>query len=189
MRMDDTAAQLPRIAVSLDSPLEHAFEQQVRACADMAVRIAFSILRKREDAEEVAQEAFVRAHARARDLGDPDHFRAWIVRTTWRLAIDRWRADRRRQAREQSSLSAPEERNAEQLAIASERSSRLWDAIDSLPEKLRLATVLSSMYGHDVGEVARLLAIPEGTVKSRLFLARKALASRLSCLAENSAKR
>jgi RNA polymerase sigma-70 factor (ECF subfamily) len=48
----------------------------------------------------------------------------------------------------------------------------VWRAIDQLPVKLRLTIVLSGILGHDIREVARLLKLPEGTVKSRLFLAR-----------------
>ncbi|MGH9371022.1 MAG: RNA polymerase sigma factor, partial [Vicinamibacterales bacterium] len=114
---------------------------------------------------------------------------AWIVRVTWRAAIDRWRADRRRQTREQATSDAPPVATAEELAVAAQRSARLWEAIDDLPEKLRIVIVLSALRGHDVQEVARLLEIPEGTVKSRLFLARKRLAQRLTCLANGSAKR
>jgi RNA polymerase sigma-70 factor (ECF subfamily) len=62
---------------------------------------------------------------------------------------------------------------------AEERSQILWEAIDALPEKLRSVIVLASIEGHDVAAVARLLGIPEGTVKSRLFLARQQLKDRL----------
>jgi RNA polymerase sigma-70 factor (ECF subfamily) len=51
----------------------------------------------------------------------------------------------------------------------------LWAAIDALPDKLRIAVVLANIEEHDIGEVARLLDLPEGTVKSRLFLARQRL--------------
>jgi RNA polymerase sigma-70 factor (ECF subfamily) len=100
---------------------------------------------------------------------------------TWRLAIDRIRNERRRVAREAAVEPTPDA-SAEQLASTSERARRLWAAIDELPEKLRIAIVLSGIEGHDIAEVARLLEIPEGTVKSRLFLARKALAEKLQCL-------
>ena len=56
-----------------------------------------------------------------------------------------------------------------------DRSEQLWAAIDALPEKLRVTIVLASIEGHDVREVSALLGIPEGTVKSRLFLARQQL--------------
>jgi len=70
--------------------------------------------------------------------------------------------------------------------VAAERTSRVWRAIEDLPEKLRLVTVLAALEGHDVAEVARLLRVPEGTVKSRLFLARKRLAESLRCLANDT---
>jgi RNA polymerase sigma factor (sigma-70 family) len=71
----------------------------------------------------------------------------------------------------------------EDLVVANERADRLWCAIDELPPKLRLVIVLYAIEGHDVAAVARLLGIPDGTVKSRLFLARKTLARSLRCLA------
>jgi RNA polymerase sigma-70 factor (ECF subfamily) len=108
---------------------------------------------------------------------------------TWRLAIDRWRSDRRRMAREQTSISSAVERTSEQVASENERSKRLWAAIDDLPEKLRIAIVLSAIQGYDVREVSQLLDVPEGTVKSRLFLARKALAQRLQCLVNDTRPR
>jgi RNA polymerase sigma-70 factor (ECF subfamily) len=169
--------------------IDREFEQAVRETADLAVRVAFGVLRRKEDAEEVAQEAFVRAYRRFRELRDSEHFRAWIVRVTWRLAIDRWRADRRRAAREQMAAGGKPVASAEDLAAQAQRTTRLWEAIDALPDKLRIVIVLSALRGYDVREVARLLAIPEGTVKSRLFLARKGLAQRLRCLANDSANR
>jgi RNA polymerase sigma-70 factor, ECF subfamily len=62
-------------------------------------------------------------------------------------------------------------------------------ALDELPGKLRLAMVLAAIEGHDTREVAVLLEIPEGTVKSRLFLARKQMAEKLQWTASNIKKR
>jgi RNA polymerase sigma-70 factor, ECF subfamily len=191
-RMHEATGHFPSLLVSVDGAdrtLEREFEDQVRECSNLVVRVAFSVVRQREDAEEVAQEAFARAYRQFRDLRDPERFRAWIVRVTWRLAIDRWRSNRRRQTREQVAISGTAQPDVEELAAQAQRSERLWNAIDDLPDKLRIVIVLSALEGHDVHQVARLLAIPEGTVKSRLFLARKALAQRLRCLANDSAKR
>lgn len=164
--------------VSVDDELERAFELRLAESSTLAFRVAFSVLRHRQDAEDVAQEAFVRAHRRFRQLRDRDRFRAWLVRMTWRLAIDHLRGARRRTAREQLHVSLTPE-TTEAAAAASERAARLWAAIDALPEKLRLVVVLAAMDGHDIREVARLLDIPEGTVKSRLFSARQQLKERL----------
>jgi RNA polymerase sigma-70 factor (ECF subfamily) len=101
---------------------------------------------------------------------------------TWRLAIDRWRADRRRVAREQAVVFVPIVATTEDAAQANERAAKVWRAIEDLPDKLRQVIVLAAIEEHDTHDVARLLAIPEGTVKSRLFLARRTLAERLRCL-------
>ncbi len=167
--------------VTAENVLEREFGERLRESSSLAFRVAYGVLRHREDAEDVAQEAFVRAHRSIAQLRDRERFRAWLVRMTWRLAIDRLRGDRRRVAREMTA-EPMREANAEQIAAAGERSRRLWAAIDELPDKLRIAIVLSGIEGHDVADVARLLDIPEGTVKSRLFLARKALAEKLQCL-------
>ena len=185
--MNDLARSLPDV-VSIDTAFEREFELAVRDTADLAVRVAFSVLRCREDAEDVAQEAFARAYRHYGEFREREHFKAWMVRVTWRLAIDRWRSDRRRTRRDQA-VDEPHRASTEQLAAASERSSLLWAAIDTLPEKLRIAIVLSAIEGHGVADVARLLQVPVGTVKSRLFLARKGLAERLQCLANDSETR
>ena len=171
--------------VTAENVLEREFGERLRESSSLAFRVAFGVLRHREDAEDVAQEAFVRAHRRIAQLRDREAFRAWLVRMTWRLAIDRLRSDKRRVVREMTVEAEPG-LSAEQLASAQERARHLWAAIDELPEKLRMAIVLASIEGHDVAEVGRLLDIPEGTVKSRLFLARQQLAEKLQCLANRT---
>ena len=180
--MNEWAGRYSGALVSLDEDLEREFEDRLRESTTLAFRVAYGVLRHRQDAEDVAQEAFAKAYRSFRQLRERDRFRAWLVRMTWRLAIDRWRTDRRRTAREQSvELSAVA--TTEDVAVARERSEHLWRAIEALPEKLRVVVVLGAIEGHDIREIARLLDVPEGTVKSRLFLARKGLAESLQCLA------
>jgi RNA polymerase sigma-70 factor (ECF subfamily) len=179
----------PGVLVSRDESLEQEFEDRLRETSALAVRVAYSVLRQRQDAEDVAQEAFARAYSRFAGLRDPARFRGWIVRVTWRIAIDRWRSDRRRTAREERADIMNRVETAEEVADASRRAARLWEAIDSLPAKLRIVIVLSAIEGHDVKAIGELLGIPTGTVKSRMFLARKALAEKLTCLANDSTKR
>ena len=163
--------------VSLDEDFEREFENRLAESSTLAFRVAFSVLRHREDAEDVAQEAFAKAYRSFRQLRDRDRFRAWLVRMTWRLALDRRRGDQRRLAREDS---VSREQVSHPDVEADERSRRLWQAIDMLSEKLRVVIVLAAIEGYDVREVAALLELPEGTVKSRLFLARQQLRNALS---------
>ena len=177
--MHEFAERLAEPLVSADDALAREFEARLTDSSTLAFRVAFSVLRHRQDAEDVAQEAFVRAHRSFRRLRDRDRFRAWLVRMTWRLALDWKRGMTRRLAREQASLAVTPSVTSEDVAIAHERSSRLWNAIDSLPRRLRLVIVLASIEGHGVAEVAALLGVPQGTVKSRMFEARKQLGERL----------
>jgi RNA polymerase sigma-70 factor (ECF subfamily) len=187
----DLAGRHPGTLVSplLDDDLEREFEDRLRESSSLAVKVAYSVVRQRQDAEEIAQEAFAKAYRSFSQLRDRNSFRAWLIRMTWRLAIDRWRSDRRRTAREQVGMAETPDATTEQIAAANERAARLWEAIDELPEKLRIAIVLSAIQGYDVREVAGLLGVPEGTVKSRLFLARKDLAQRLRCLVNDTLPR
>lgn len=187
--MHESARRHPATLLTLDTDREREFEERLRESANLAVRIAFSVVRQRQDAEDIAQEAFAKAHRRFAQLRDRTRFRSWLVRMTWRLAIDRWRADGRRRTREHAAFVPPSDETAEDVAAGSERAARLWEAIDALPEKLRLVIVLAAIQGYEVREVARLLDLPEGTVKSRLFLARKHLAQRLQCLANDTSAR
>src|SRR3954463_12045051 len=100
--MHDQAARLAGDLMTVDRELEREFEARLVETSTLAFRVAYGVLRHREDAEDVAQEAFVRAHRSFAQLRDRDRFRAWLVRMTWRLAIDRQRGDRRRLARERS---------------------------------------------------------------------------------------
>jgi RNA polymerase sigma-70 factor (ECF subfamily) len=182
--MNEWAGGYSGAFVSLDEALEREFEDRLRESSSLAFRVAYGVLRHRQDAEDVAQEAFAKAYRSFTQLRDRDRFQAWLVRLTWRLAIDRWRSDRRRIAREQTWEAAARP-SSDDAAVSGERAEQLWRAIDRLPEKLRVVVVLGAIQGHDIRTMARLLELPEGTVKSRLYLARKALAENLQCLAPN----
>lgn len=185
--MHEHVERLAGSLVSADDDLGREFEARLADSSTLAFRVAWSVLRQREDAEDVSQEAFARAYRRFRQLRDRGKFRAWLVRMTWRLALDRQRADRRRATRELAAESEPEPTAADAVA-ARERAELLWTAIAALPEKLRLTIVLAGIEGHDVREVAALLRVPEGTVKSRLFLARKRLREELSWMVEETSR-
>lgn len=158
--------------MSLD--LDQEFEARLAESSRLAFRVAYGVLRHREDAEDVAQEALTRAYRNLGKLREHDRLRAWLVRITWRLAIDHVRSNKRRTAVDVPELEGTALDAAEALA-SRERVARLWRAIDALPEKLRMVTVLAGIEEHDIREVAQLMELPEGTVKSRLFHARQKL--------------
>jgi RNA polymerase sigma-70 factor, ECF subfamily len=186
--MHERADRLAGSFVTVDEDLAREFETRLVESSTLAFRVAFSVLRQREDAEDVAQEAFAKAYRSFRHLRERDRFRAWLVRMTFRMAIDRQRANKRRMVREQA-IDRERGPTTSDAVSAKERAEQLWLAIDALPEKLRLVIVLAGIQGHDIREVAALLDVPDGTVKSRLFLARKRLKEQLSWMARDTAKR
>src|SRR6185503_8100590 len=101
--MHERADRLAGSFVTVDDTLAREFETRLVESSTLAFRVAFSVLRQREDAEDVAQEAFAKAYRSFQQLRDRDRFRAWLVRMTWRMALDRQRANRRRLAREVAS--------------------------------------------------------------------------------------
>jgi len=159
--------------------LRREFEERLAECGTLAFRVARGVLRDAADAEDVAQEAMLQAYRRFPRLRDRSRFRAWLVRITFRLALDQARSARRREQRETLWAVAVPRPTAEDLAASGEFERRLELAMETLPEKLRLVLLLSAMDGHSLEEVAELLHVPVGTVKSRLHFARKRLAEKL----------
>ncbi len=157
------------------------FEERLAECGPLAYRVARGVLRNDADAEDVAQEALIRAYRRFDRLRDRDRFRGWLVRISFRLALDRARSSKRREQRETLWAQCEPQATAEDLAACSEFQTHLDRALDELSPKLRLVLLLAAIEGYTTEEVAAMLAIPAGTVKSRLSFARKQLAEKLRC--------
>ena len=101
--MHDQTQSLAGLFLMADD-LKQEFETRLAETTTLAFRVAYGVLRNSEDAEDVAQEALVKAYRNFRQLRDRDRFRAWLVRVTWRLAIDRLRSDRQCAARSEAAL-------------------------------------------------------------------------------------
>ncbi len=175
----------PQSIVSRDPTVEavpRELERLLAENAPLAYRVALGVLRNPAEAEDVAQEALIRAYRKFDRLRDARRFRSWLVRVAFRLALDRSRSSRRRELRE-TLWARPELRpptqSVEEIAAARQFEERLARALEELPDRLRLVILLTAIEGHSMQEVAALLAVPTGTVKSRLFKARKYLAEKL----------
>jgi RNA polymerase sigma-70 factor, ECF subfamily len=188
--MDAWATSFPGSAVSQDESLAREFDQRLADCPKLAYRVALGVLHNTAEAEDVAQEAMLRAYRNFHRLRDRERFRGWLVRATFRLALDRIRAKGRRERHEheatRATLNAQPAANVENLIASREVERQVAQALDALPEKLRIVMVLAAIEGYNTREVAKLAGLPEGTVKSRLFLARKKLAESLRCLVKNT---
>lgn len=156
---------------------EAGFETRVRESQRRVFQIAYSVLGNQADAEEVAQETFLRACQNFRSLRDPDKFRNWVNRIAFRLALNRQRATRRRLERDTAwhgggaTEAADPGMDAEHRLLLTE----LRYAIEKLPQKLRVVLQLCVVEDMDATQVGAVLGLPPGTVRSRMHTARKLL--------------
>src|ERR1700719_4144393 len=130
---------------------QREFEKRLAECGPLAYRVARGVLRNDADAEDVAQEALLRAYRQFDRLRDAQRFRGWLVRIVFRLALDRARSAKRRELRE-TEWAQPARRasppTAEELAASNEFQALFDRALEELPEKLRLVLLLSAMQEH-----------------------------------------
>jgi len=172
-----------------DDALRQEFEALLGEAAPLAYRVARGVVRSTADAEDVAQEALLRAYRQFARLRDRRRFRGWLVRIAFRLALDRLRASKRREARETLWWQSASGTSIENAAAGSEFHAHFERALSEIPGKYRLVVLLSAMEGYTLDEIAAVLDLPLGTVKSRLFFARKCLAEKLRCHVQPTRKR
>jgi RNA polymerase sigma-70 factor, ECF subfamily len=157
------------------------FDLLVRENQRVVYQIAYGVLGNAADAEDVTQDAFVRAYAKLASLRDSERFRAWVCQISRRLALNRMRTETRARRREELAAGdATSVVDVEALAGEREFQARVQFEIDRLPENLREVLLLCAVEDMTSGAVGELLGIPEGTVRSRLHLARKRLLEVLS---------
>jgi RNA polymerase sigma-70 factor (ECF subfamily) len=160
----------------LDSQERARFEQTVMPHLDAAFNLARWILKSRADAEDVAQEAMLRAWKFFGGHHGKDA-RAWllqIVRNTCYSWLEKNRpAELRTEFDEE--LHQPVSANPESLAIASNNRERLARALEELPPRFREVLVLRELEGCSYKEISAITAIPIGTVMSALARARQRL--------------
>ena len=150
-----------------------AFEWLMNRYRDRAIRLATHILRRPTEAEDVAQEAFIRAFAQIRNFRGDAAFYSWLYTIVARLCLNRmrqprwfreWESAKEEQAYTGGAGMEKEEQYAERLLIES--------VLDQLSPPLRAALALRELEGMDYDEIAFALNIPVGTVRSRLNAAR-----------------
>ena len=164
-----------------DDPLER--EQEFSGIVDRQARfmfrVAYSLLRNVQDAEDAVQEAFLKLY-RGDAWRRMEDERAFLARTVWRVALDRApRAADRMDDVAGMELAAAGASPESHLADQAERV-LLRRLIDGLPEELRQPLVLSAIEEMTSREVAVVMGIPEGTVRTRLMRARGELKKRFT---------
>jgi len=155
-------------------------ETAVRQHARFVFKVAYGVLRNVHDAEDVAQEVFLRVH-RDGTRGVRD-VQAWLATIAFRLAIDR---KRRPEALDLAELElTAREVSAEQSTIARQSVARVHRLIASLPDELRYPLVLSAIEELNSRQIAAMLSIPESSVRGRIMRARQLLKEKLAAVTE-----
>jgi RNA polymerase sigma-70 factor (ECF subfamily) len=150
-------------------------ERYDRAVYNLTLRT----LRDVEEAKDATQEAFFKAFRSLRTFRTGSKFSTWIFSIAYHACCDRL-ARRRRYSDAELPDRADEGPGPELMAERRDESRRLRDAIDALPEKYRVVVTLYHLQGRQYEEIARVLDLPMGTVKTHLFRAKELLRRRLS---------
>ena len=161
------------------------FEREALAHLDALYSFAVKLARARDDAEDLVSDTLLRAFERWEQYRLGTNIRAWLFTILYHVFVSRKRrADARevrtadddgREPREPVGEADPEGRFYDSFL-----DEEITRAIDALPEEYRTAVVLSDVQGLRYAEIADVLRIPEGTVKSRLFRGRRILQKKLA---------
>lgn len=163
---------------------DEAWRELVDTFGQKIFSVAYHFTLKREDAEELAQEVFLKIFENLHRYDGSFPLVAWIVSLSRNLCIDRYR----RQKREKSFRFVSDDAVAPMLtsqddpaadALKKERTKILFSALAEIPEDLAEILVLRDLDGLAYEEIGQALALPDGTVKSRLFRARTEVAKKI----------
>ena len=168
-----------------------AFRELVERYQTRAYRLAYTVIRDRAEAEDIVQEAFVKAYFSIANFENKSSFFSWLYRIVVNMALD-FRRKRMRRGKEQSfdtSAQTPDKNEERALSdvlpdespsleaslISRESFARMKASLDTLSEEHRIVVLLREVEGRSYDEIAESLGVAKGTVMSRLFYARKKL--------------
>jgi len=176
----DTAAQGDR------AERRARFEQEALVHLDALHSFALKLTRSRDDAEDLVSDTMLRAIERWEQYHLGTNIRAWLFTILYHVFVSRTRRIDSREVQQPSDtegwalFEAVGEADPEGRFYDSFLDDEITRAIRSLPEEYRSAVVLSDLQGLRYGEIAQVLGVPEGTVKSRLFRGRRLLQRKLA---------
>ena len=167
-----------------------SFEKLVIDNQTKVYNLALRMVGNEDDAFDMAQEAFLRAYSSIKSFRGDSRFSVWLYRLTTNICLDFLRSESRRshgsltymgEGEDEKELEIPDERfSPETLAEKNELRLAVRNALMRLPQDYRAILLLREINGLSYEEIASCLSLEAGTVKSRIFRARKKLCSILS---------
>lgn len=166
---------------------EQAFEALIRHHQQRVFRLLMRMMGTREEAEDVCQEAFLSLHRHGKRFRGESRFSTFVYRVAANAALNRRRSLGRSRARVEKlgvRQAAGDDlpyspRDPEDATAGLELSQHVREALDKLSPALRMPVILYDIEGMPYAEIAKVLDIAEGTVKSRIHRARQALRKEL----------
>ncbi len=175
------AGEQAEAAETVRSTRNAAFAALMDRHAPFLYRVAFGLLRNQQDAEDAVQETFLKLYRGEAWQGMNDE-RAFLARAVWNAGLNRLATAGRKAMRYAEDVAdldlASAAANPEQQVMANSERALIRSLIDELPETLRQPLVLSAVEGMRSQQVAAILAIPEGTVRTRVMRAKAELRRR-----------
>lgn len=157
----------------------NAYDDLVRQYQEVAFRAAYLLTRDAADAQDVTQDAFIRAYAALGRFDTRRPFRPWLLRIVSNTALNRIKATKRRNAMvervQTSEASAQNASSIEANVLRRERSRHVWQAIGHLKHDDQRLLVLRYFLELPEAELAQVFGVAGGTIKSRLHRALKKL--------------
>jgi RNA polymerase sigma-70 factor (ECF subfamily) len=157
---------------------EAEFTALVHRRSRFVFRVAYAVLLSAHDAEDVVQETFLKLYRNSGWKQQLESECGFLARVAWRVAVDRRRAQKPAavviQFDEHEEFPSPES-SPEDAVVNANQTARVHRLIDTLPDELRLPLVFSAFEELNSREIASILNVPEGTVRTRLQRARAML--------------
>jgi RNA polymerase sigma-70 factor, ECF subfamily len=178
-RMGNSPEDKDLVAQTLSGERD-AFGALVERYAAQARRVARAVLGDPDDADDAAQDGFLSALVKLAQYDARRPFGPWLMRIVANAATDRRRRRTVRRAEPLDTSLVGGGPRPDAAAVRSELGDRLRSALAELPERRRTAVVLFDVEGYSHAEIAGILGIPEGTVRSEVFHARRRLRTLLA---------
>jgi RNA polymerase sigma-70 factor, ECF subfamily len=163
-----------------------AFTELMDRHEDMVFAVAMRMMRDREAALDATQETFLTLFRKADRYSGEAAVSTWLYRVATNTCLDLLRKQKRRRAEALPDHHDEPDPSAGAPFSAVEMRPDIEAALRSLPEDFRAAVVLSDIHGLAIAEIGQILAVPPGTVKSRVFRGRRLLAEKLGNLTDPS---
>jgi len=162
-----------------------AYDALILLYKDAVYGIIYRMVHNKQEAEDLTQEAFIKAYNSIRSFNEEYAFSTWLFKIATNNCIDFFRKRKLKTHSMEQNIRykdgeikqeyADKERTADKDLLATEKTQLIFEAIDQLPEKYKTAIVLRHHEEKSYEEIAQILGLPLGTVKARIFRAREML--------------